>query len=187
MAVLKLKITTARDTNTLKSIFETAGGNHAICQRIVNFIESINGGSELAQGASTPPSIAISIQNNQVLASQTVTFSAVATANDTVVINGVTFTAAAAAGANQWAVGASATASAAGLAAAINASVTALISGYVTATSALGVTTVTSAFYGLAGNTATIAEGVDAGNVMTVGGARLTGGLEDATAQTLNF
>jgi phage tail sheath gpL-like len=102
-------------------------------------------------------------------------------------INGVTFTCAASPTGNQWAPGASATASAANLAAAINASVTSLVSGYVTASSVAGVLTITSVFYGLSGNQCTIAEGVDGGSVMTVSGARLTAGATDSGALTLQF
>jgi hypothetical protein len=188
MGVLKLSITTARPTSGLTATFETVGGKHGIAQRIENFISSVQTGTEGAQDSSNPPSIAISVQGNEVKASGTITFSDHATANDTLIINGVTFTAkASGAGANEFNVGASATASATNLAAAINASVTALVSGYVTATSALGVVTVSSAFYGLSGNQATIAEGVDSGSVISVSGARLTAGAADPTAQTLNF
>lgn len=188
MSVLNLQVSSARDTSTLVGLFETAGGKQQIGNRIVNFLTSLITGGELAMSSSVPPQIAISIQENSVQASQTVTFSDHATANDTILINGVTFTAKSSnAGANEFNVGATATTSATNLAAAINASVTALISGYVTATSALGVVTVTSVFYGLAGNTMTIAEGVDAGSVISVGGARLAAGTADATAQTLQF
>lgn len=188
MAVLELKISSARDTSTLTSVFETAGGKQQIANRIVNFVTSLLSGTELAMSSSIPPQIEISIQENKVQASGTITFSAAATANDTLLINGVTFTAkASGAGANEFNVGVSATASATNLAAAINASVTALVSGYVTASSALGVVTVTSVFYGLSGNQCTTAEGVDAGSVITVSGARLTAGAADATAQTLQF
>jgi phage tail sheath gpL-like len=188
MAVLKLKVSTARPVAYLTSTFQTAGGNRAIAQRLEQYLMRVASGNELALSASVPPQIVVDVQDNEVQASGTITFSAAASANDTVLINGVTFTAkASGAGANEFNVGASATASAANLAAAINASVTALVSGYVTATSALGVLTVKSAFYGKAGNQCTIAEGVDSGNVMTVSGARLTGGAADAGELTLNF
>ncbi len=85
---------------------------------------------------------------------------------------------------NQFNVGLSDTATAVNLAAAINGSVTALVSGYVTASSALGVVTVTSAFYGLSGNQALI-ESLD--GTIVANGTNLVGGAEDATAQTLNF
>jgi len=122
-----------------------------------------------------------------VAASGTFTFSNTAANNDTVLINGVTFTAkTSGATGNQFNIGASATASAANLAAAINASATALVSGLVSATSALGVVTVTARAKGVTGNAVTIAEGVDSGSVITVSGARLTGGT-DATANTYRF
>jgi phage tail sheath gpL-like len=188
MSVLKLSISSARPTAELSTRYETAGGKYEIANRLVQYIVSLMTGSELAMSSSVPPSIAISIQENQVQASGTIAFSGVSTANDTVLINGVTFTAVASgATGNQWNVGADATASAANLATAINASVTSLVSGYVTASAATGTLTITSAFYGLSGNQCTIAKGVDAGSVMTVSGARLTAGAEDATAQTLSF
>ncbi len=189
MGVLKLKLTSARDAATLTSTFETAGGNHAIAQRILNFVNSLQTGTEGAQGAGAPPSIAISIQDNQVQATGSVIFSGAATANDTVLLNGVTFTAVASgATGNQFNTGSTLTQSAANLAATINASVTALIAGYVTAVIPVaGTVRVISAFYGISGNQTTIAKGVDGGGVMTVSGARLTTGADDPTAQTLNF
>ena len=81
---------------------------------------------------------------------------------------------------------ASATASAANLSAAINASETALVSGTVSASAATGTVTITALVKGQLGNAVTIAKGVDAGSVMTVSGARLTGG-SNATARTFSF
>lgn len=188
MAVLKLKITTARPSTYLVSNFQTAGGARQIAERIKQYLERVYTGNELAQSSSIAPQITVTDQNNEVQANGTVTFSAAATANDTILVNGVTFTAkASGAGANEFNIGVSATASATNLAASINASVTALVAGYVTASSALGVVTVTSAFYGKGGNQATIAEGVDAGSVISVSGARLTGGAVDSGELTLNF
>jgi len=193
MSVLKLNISTARDTSTLQSTFETAGGNRQIANRIVNFITSLLSGSELAMNSSTPPSIAISIQENATQASGTVIFSDHASANDTFLVNGVTFTCVnSGATGNQWNKGANALASAQNLAAAINASATALVSSQVSAAAVdngdgTATVTITSLNYGVFGNQCTIAKGVDAGTVMTVSGARLTGGAVDATAQTLQF
>lgn len=188
MSVLKLEVTTLRPDSYLTSNFQTAGGNRAIAQRIAQYLERVLSGNESALAVGSPPSIVVKIQGNEVKASGTITFSAAATANDTLIINGVTFTAkASGAGANEFNIGVTATASATNLAAAINASVTALVAGYVTATSALGVVTVSSALYGIGGNQATIAEGVDGGSVITVSGARLTAGATDASALTLNF
>lgn len=120
-------------------------------------------------------------------ATGTITFSGVGAADDTVLINGVTFTAkASGATGNEWNVGASATLSAAALAAAINASATALVSGHVTASAASGVVTITAKDPGVLGNAITIAEGVDGSSHMAVSGARLTGGTE-GTEVSLQF
>lgn len=120
-------------------------------------------------------------------ASGTVTFSGTGAANDTILVNGVTFTAVASgASGNQWNVGGSATASAAALAAAISASSTALVSDHVSANSAAGVATITAKNLGTSGNTITIAEGVDGGNAMVVSGARLTGGTNE-TSTSISF
>lgn len=150
-------------TQSLSSI------GHAV--RLGNMIDRIAGGS--ANG-----SIALVIDDGDAAAATgTVTFSAAASADDTFLINGVTFTAkASGATGNQFNVGATATASASALATAINASATALVSGLVSASSAAGVLTITAKLAGVTGNAITIAKGVDAGSVMTVSGARLTGG-----------
>lgn len=188
MAVLKLKISTARPTAYLTTTFQSVAGNRALAERIKQYIERVASGNELAMSSTVPPQIVVTVQNDEVQASGTFTFSAQASADDTILINGVTFTCVASgATGNQWNAGASATATATNLAAAINASVTSLVSGYVTASSALGVVTVTSVFYGLSGNMTTIAEGVDGGSVITVSGARLTGGAADSGEKTLNY
>lgn len=122
-------------------------------------------------------------EGNAVAASGTVTFSGVGAANDTILVNGVTFTAvAASATGNQWNVGATAALSAANLAAAIAASGTALVNTTVTASALSNVCTVTAKKKGTMGNAVTIAEGVDGSSHMTVSGARLTNGA-NATAQ----
>lgn len=189
MGQLNLSISTRRDDNTLKAQFETPGSvqPREILQRIINHLTALIGGSELGPSGSAP-SIAVSIEGQATAASGTITFTGVGAANDTILINGVTFTAVASgATGNQWNVGASVTASAANLVTAINASATALVSSHVLASSVAGVVTITSKNKGIYGNAATIAEGVDAGAVMAVSGARLTGGAVDATAKTLSF
>jgi phage tail sheath gpL-like len=82
------------------------------------------------------------------------------------IINGVTVSVA-------WAT--SDTNSASLLAAAINASSNALVSGFVSATSAAGVVTITADLPGKAGNAITLAA---TGTNVTASGARLTGGTE---------
>lgn len=188
MGILKLKISTARPSTYLTTTFERISGSRQIANQIVNFLTGILSGSEGALSATVPPSINVIVQGNETFATGTFTFTGAASASDTVLINGVTFTAeASGATGNQWNIGLTATATAANLAAAINGSVTALVAGYVTATSALGVVTVSSAIPSISGNMATIAKGTDSGSVNTASGARLTGGAADATAQTLTF
>lgn len=183
MSVLNVAITTGRPDSYLESNFETSGGARQIAQRLVNYINGVFTGSESGT-SSAAPSIALSVQGNAVQASGTFTLASVI-ATDACSINGVTFTCVASgAVANQFNVGASDALTAVNLAAAINASVSALVSGYVTASAAGDVVTVTSAFYGLSGNQTLIAT---ADATITVSGAKLTGGAVDATAQTLSF
>ena len=112
-----------------------------------------------------------------------------ASAADAITINGVAFTAIANGGTptgNQWCVGAGGTAdtdSATALAAAINASTTAKVQNYVTATSAAGVVTIRAKAPGLAGNMFTL---TDTGITITVTGSGfLTGGTGDDATATL--
>lgn len=192
MGVLKLSVSTARDAATLTSVFEAVTGKHALANRIVNFITAVMSGNELALSATVAPSIAISIQDNQVAATGSFTFSNFSTANDTILVNGVTFTAVASgATGNQFNVATTASGQAVNLATTLNGSVSGLVSGYISASGGQvgsnGVCNITSIFYGLAGNQCTIAKGTDAGSVVTVSGARLTTGAEDPTAQTISF
>ena len=95
-------------------------------------------------------------------------------ANDTVTIGGVAFTAkASGATGNQFNIGGSATATATNCAAAVNASSSCL--GLVSASSALGVVTFTSIVPGIVGNQITLAKSATNGSVS---GANLTSGAE---------
>lgn len=125
---------------------------------------------------------------NAASASGTIVFSGVGQAADTVLINGVTFTAqASGATGNQWNVGGTATLSAANLAAAIVASATALVNLQVTASALTGTVTISSIIPGVSGNAVTIAKGVDALSAMTVSGARLTGGLNATNSSSVLY
>ena len=139
--------------------------------------------SELGMGARNG-SIDVTIDDgNPVTATGSVTFSNISTSLDTFTVNAVVFTAIAVTVANnQFGVAASATAQASSFAAAINASTSALVSGYITAVASTSVVTFSSVFTGLAGNTQTIAKGTDTGSVMTVSGARLTAGAAATTS-----
>jgi len=146
--------------------------------KIIDYLTAAAGGVRKAS---------IEVDTAAAQASGTITFTGTGAANDTILINGVTFTAkASGASGNEWNVGASATLSAAALAAAINASATALVSGLVSAAAVSGVVTISALRYGVDGNAMTIAEGVDSGNAMAVSGARLTGGSK-GTVTTLKF
>lgn len=122
-------------------------------------------------------------QGSATAASGTLTLASVVATN-TCAVNGVTFTCVASgATGNQFNVGGTDTVTATNLAAAINASVTALVSGYVTATSAGAVVTVTAAKRNQDGNMCTISGGQA---TITASGARLTGGT-DASANTYSY
>ncbi len=189
MSVLKLKINTGRPATEMVTRYQSGKGPKAVVELLAQYLLGVSSGTELADPALlTAPSVNIVVQNNEVYASGTIIFSGASTANDTVLINGVTFTAVASgATGNQWNIGTTATEAAANLAAAIVGSATALVNTQVTAAAATGTLTITSLFPGYAGNAATIAKGVDAGPVMTVSGARLTAGAPDAAAVTLSF
>jgi len=120
------------------------------------------------------------------VASGTIVFSGHSTAADTILINGVTLTAVASGALNnQWNVTASSTTQAVAVASAINASTTALVSGSVVAVASGSTVTISALVPGVIGDAVTIAKGTDAGSVMTVSGARLTGGT--ASTNTYHF
>lgn len=116
---------------------------------------------------------------NAVQASGTVTLSS-HVATNTVTINGTVFTAVASgATGNQYNVGADSV-TAANLAAAINASVTANISGLVTAAAVSNVVTITAVTPGLLGNLITLAISANG----SVSGANATGGTQGSVTST---
>jgi phage tail sheath gpL-like len=180
MATAKTKIEITHGYGTTQKVKEwaLAGSSHAFIGKVVNLLSKIGSGHEDCKIALTCN------EESGVAASGTITFSGVGAADDTILINGVTFTAVASgAAANQWNVGASATLSAAALAASINASVTALVLGHVVATSSGAIVTITARAKGVTGNAITIAEGVDGSSHMAVSGARLTGGTAETSTE----
>lgn len=188
MSTLLVSLVTGRPVNQLEQWFETPGGKQGIAQRLSDFVERILSGNESAEGTDAPPSISMSIQENAVQASGSYVFDTVV-ATDAFAINGVSFTAVASgATGNQFNVGANDLETAENAAAAVNASVTSLVAGYVTASAADvsgdATLTITAVPYGIAGNAFTI---TSADATITPSGARLTGGAADADAQTLNF
>lgn len=179
-----MTITTGNEAlQTIKDIFlKSTTAQRQAARNIGNYIEAAALGDRTCS---------IDVQVNggaAVSATGTIAFSGVSTAADTILINGVTLTAVAAGAVNnQWNVKGTAALQAAEVVRAINASTTALVSGTVIASVTGGTTVTLTAAQkvggvvvvapGVLGNAITIAKGTDAGAVMTVSGARLTGGL----------
>lgn len=197
MAILKVKIATARPENWLVSNFQNSGGgsvsgDHSKLSRLINFLTSLHTGSELfydgadlvpGTDAAAAPQAKFEIVEAETAASATLTFASTVATNS-FVINGVTFTCVASgATGNQFNIGVSDALTAASAAAAVNASVTALVAGYVTASVADAVVTITSDFPGLAGNQVTLSSSAN----ITSSAARLAGGAVDANATTCTF
>lgn len=184
MSVLQINVTSGKPAQDLVSNFQAASDKKTMVIKVAQYLQSVGAGGQSAASSTQPPSVNIQVQDSMVKASGTFTLDTVI-ATDAVSINGVTFTAVASgATGNQFNVGADDDETAANLAAAINASETALVDGYVTASSSGAVVTVTSAFYGLAGNQTAIAS---ADATITASGSYLEGGANDASALTLNF
>lgn len=161
-------VATITTTASLAYTSMAAGEQLRTIRRLGEFLQACASGSV--------PSVTVDIQANggtAVAAAGTVTISS-GSGSITATINGVAI-------AITWAT--SDTNSATLLKNAINASVNALVAGLVTATSALGVVTVTAANKGKPGNTITLAA---SGTGATASGARLTAGA-DASAQALTF
>lgn len=180
MATLKLRVTTGINTATLVRDYErTVSAKYPTVQSIADLINSI------LAGCQRTPSVNVMVEESEGLATGTVTLAS-AQAADTVTLNGVVFTAVSgAAGANQFDISGGNTTGAASLAAAINASVSALVAGYVVASANGAVVTIASAFRGLPGNQVTLA--TSNGSRLAPSGTRLAGGTADANAKTYSF
>lgn len=186
MGQLNLQIATRRDDNTLKAAFETPGAvcKYSIVNKLVNFLMSVGSGSELGPSGAAP-TVAISVEGQAVAASGTLTVATGgSTNNQTCTIAGVTLTAKTSASLdNEFTISAVAATQATNMKNAINASPD--LAGIVTASSALGVVTITAAQKGKVGNGIAISEG-NLSNV-TKSGALLTLGAADSSAITLSF
>jgi phage tail sheath gpL-like len=139
-------------------------------QKLMQYVRTLMSGAKRCK---------VQIGVNPGVAAGTVTLAS-HVATNTVTINGVVFTCVASgATGNQYNVGTD-TVTAANLAAAINASVTAKIAGYVTAVANGAVVTVTAVMPGLAANMFTLAISANG----SVSGATLSGGDNGATQRT---
>lgn len=165
------KITLTHDKETTQDLVLAlktgiSGNDNTAYKKVIDMLGAISGG--IRNG-----SMDVQISgDSSTYASGTLTLASVVATNSCS-INGVTFTAVASgATGNQFNVGGNDTITAANLAAAINASATALVTGVVTATSSGAVVTVTAHEMGLTGNCILLAGGTN----ITASGARLTGG-----------
>lgn len=148
------------------------------CVLIENLMAALGGG--VRNGT-----LAVTIDDgNDVAASGTLTLASVVATN-TCSVNGTTFTCVASgATGNQFNVGGTDTITATNLAAAINASATAVVSGAVVATSSGAVVTITALASGAGGNMYTISGGQA---TITASGANLTGGVTATNGTTVSY
>lgn len=184
MGTLRLTVESSMSADTLEQNYQRSTSSaKAVMESLSDLFSKINSGN-IYGGGTNPPSVQSVVVDNAVAASGTFTLDTVI-ATDAISINGVTFTCVASgATGNQFNVGADDDETAENLAAAINASVTALVAGYVTASSAAEVVTVTAVETGLSGNAITIAS---ADATIVASGARLTGGAVDTGLKTYTF
>jgi len=171
---LVLSINTNYKLETLQDLATADPSNpHEDLINLMNFLKGLKGG---AYSAVINAGVVDSGSQDAVSSFQSVSFSGAATAGDTVTINGVVLTAVSNASTpsnNEWRIGTTSATAAANLAAAINASITVLLSGVVNASSLAGVVTVSSNMPGFIGNNVSI---IKTSSAITLGGATLLGG-----------
>lgn len=174
MAITVLKLTTNESAASDSSVL-LGSESHVTANKLIDVLAAMAGGAKAA-------SLSVAVAG-VTAATDTVTFSAAATANDTVIVNGITFTAISGVpAAHQFDIGLDESDSAESLAASINADPLTLV----VASAALGVVTLTAVQAGVMGNAITVAEGVDFGGVISVATPRLAGGV-DATPTVYSF
>lgn len=187
MGSLNVIVTSNLDDDTLASKYErSTSSKYADVQAIAQLLEKLNSGGLSGESGAAPKAV-VSVIGNQVYASGTFVLASVI-ATDAISINGVTFTCmASGATGNQFNVGLSDALTAANMAAAINASSTALVNTQVSAavTDDSPVTvTITAKIGGYAGNAVTMAS---ADGTIVAGVARLAGGVPDTGTKTYSF
>lgn len=189
MATLLLAVDCNKDAETMVRNYQrSVSTKQADVIAIIQLLQAIVSGNQPGDGVElTPPSVTVDVQEDMVQANGTFSFASVVNTN-TLTINGVVFTAVTSgATGNQFNVGANDVATAVNAAASINASTTALVDGYVTATANVGSLTgvmITSDFYGIAGNQATITGGQ---STIHASAGRLTGGTNDSGEKVYTF
>lgn len=172
----RITVNSGASAATVKARLRLNVSNFApqVITRLASYIEAVAGGIHTGR---------FSVVTTAVQATGTVTFSSLAN-NDTVTVNGRIYTAktSGATGLQQFNLGADDTAAAVNFAAAVNADTSTKITDVVTATSALGVTTITCVVPGNIGNACSLAISAHG----SVSGANLTGGTEDAPVTLYN-
>ena len=183
MANLQMILSCQKSADTLNEQYQrSTSAKYPTVQSLSDLFSQLVSGN-LFRDADNRPQVVVSVLENTPQASATLTFTS-AVATNTFVINGVTFTCVnSGAGTNEFNVGLNNTATALSAANAINASATALVAGYVTASAALNVVTVTSSFYGKAGNMTTLTGSAN----IAANHSRLVGGDVDSDAKTYQF
>jgi phage tail sheath gpL-like len=170
MAKTLLVITHEESSLTLRQLLDfNANDRKPNLQRLIGFFDGVRVG---ARG-----NITVDARMGETAATATITSTGAATATETFVLNGVTFTAVASGpSANEFVVSATVATQAANIAAAINESTSAGVLN-VTATSSAGVVTLTCDIPGTIGNAMTLSETLT--NV-TISGANFSGGASDS-------
>lgn len=181
MALLNLSISTNKTAETLARDYQRpVSSKYADVQAIAQLLEMILSGN--APG--NPPSVSVGVFEEGDFATGSFGLVSVV-ATDACSINSVTFTAVASgAGANQFDVGADDDETAVNLAAAINASASALVKGCIVAEASDNVVLLTASEPGLIGNQTAIAT---ADSTIIVSAARLTGGDDDSGELVYTF
>lgn len=173
MAVTVFQFTHERASDFTKLLVGTPN-RRALLRAVRDFMSGLNSGAFNGTIAER--------ETTAVKASGTLT-STNAIATDAILINGVTFTCVASgATGDQWNLGADDAADCVNLAAAINASASALVNKHVTASASSNVVTITAKRAGHAGNAITLSS---ADATIVASGARLAGGSGDQAS--VNF
>lgn len=177
MATLNLRVTVSDTKATLVRDLvtgQTLTGRERLMNRLLNLLQAMSSGD---RGMAA---MVLNVVDPASTAKGTITV-ATAIATNTVTINGVVFTAVASgATANQFNVGTDAV-TATNLAASINASVTALVAGVVSAAAVGTVVTISAIQGGSLGNIITLAS---SGSTVNPSGARFTGGVDSQVSLT---
>ncbi len=182
MSLLNLEIETNLTVPTLTRDYQkSVSAKYPVVQALSQLLQSILSGNQ----PGTPPSVTVTAYASDNFATGSFGLVSVVATN-TLTINSVTFTAtnSGSPSTNEFTVGLSDSATAVNLAAAINASPTALVLGCVEALASGPVVNLTASVPGLPGNQTAIASGQ---STIHASAARLTGGDQDTDEKVYTF